>query len=159
MFSVVNVYRDHLKFGVVCIDGRMYAYRSECNVVSNDCNEPTSFLVQPIGTHGGEVMYSGCVCFRGELVFLNCDDICMCVVNKQFELLEFIFDFVYVDLQYDAISPTFTAGYVSLCCVCGHVVVFGMSVRLSWYPMWMQWLMDCDEGNVVYVACVSAERV
>ena len=28
--------------------------------------------------------------FRGELGFLNCDDICMCVVNKQFELLEFL---------------------------------------------------------------------
>ena len=26
----------------------------------------------------------------GELGFLNCDDICMCVVNKQFELLEFV---------------------------------------------------------------------
>ena len=25
--------------------------------------------------------------FRGELGFLNCDDICMCVVNEQFELL------------------------------------------------------------------------
>ena len=63
---------------------------SECNVVSNECNEPTSFLVQPIGTHGGEVIYFGCVCFRGELGFLNCDDICMCVVNKQFELIEFV---------------------------------------------------------------------
>ena len=47
------------------------------------------------------MMYFGCVCFRGELGFLNCDDICMCVVNKQFELLEFVFDSVYVDLQYD----------------------------------------------------------
>ena len=46
--------------------------------------------MQPIGTNGGEVMYFGCVCIRGELGFLNCDDICMCVVNKQFELLEFI---------------------------------------------------------------------
>ena len=73
MFSVVNVYLDHLKF---C--------SSERNVVSNECNEPTSCLVQPIGTHGGEVMYFGCVCFRDELGFLNCDDICMCVVDKQF---------------------------------------------------------------------------
>ena len=47
-----------------------------CNVVSNECDEPTSFLVQPIGTHGGEVMYFGCICFRGELVSLNCDDVC-----------------------------------------------------------------------------------
>ena len=86
-------------------------------------------------------MYFGCVFFRGELGFLNCDDICMCVVNKQFELLEFVFDLVYVDLQYDEISLTFTSGYVSLCCVSSHVVVFGPSVRLSWYPMWMRWLL------------------
>ena len=54
----------------------------------------------------------------------------MCVVNKHFELLEFVYDSVYVDLQYAEISLTFTA--VSLCCVCGYVVVFGLSVRLSW---------------------------
>ena len=113
----------------------------ECNVVSNECNEPTSCLVQPIGTHAGEVMYFGCVYFRGELGFLYCNDICMCVVNKQFELLEFVFDSVYVDLQYDKISLTFTAGPVSLCCVGSHVVIFGVSLRLSWYPMWMRWLM------------------
>ena len=72
--------------------------------------------------------------------FLNCD-ICMCVVNKQCELLEFVFDSTYVDLQNDEISLTFTAGCVSLCCVCSHVVVFVLSVRLSWYHMWMRWLM------------------
>ena len=104
MFSVVNVYLDHLKFCVVCIDGRRYVCCSECNVVPNECNEPTSCLVQPIGKHGGEVRYFGCVCFRGELGFLNCDAICMCVVNKQFGLLEFVFYSVYVDLQYDEIS-------------------------------------------------------
>ena len=81
MFSVVNVYLDHLKFCVVCIDGRRYVCCSECNGVSNGCNELTSCLVQSIGTHGGEVMYFGWVCFRS---FLNCDDICMCVVNKPF---------------------------------------------------------------------------
>ena len=36
----------------------------------------------------------------------------MCVVNKQFELLEFVSESVYVDLQYDEISLTFTAGPV-----------------------------------------------
>ena len=40
MFSVVNVYLDHLKFCVVCIDGRRYVCCSECNVVSNGCREP-----------------------------------------------------------------------------------------------------------------------
>ena len=59
MFSVVNVYLDHLKFYVVCIDGRRYVCCSECNVVSYECNEPTSCLVQPIGTHGCEGMYLG----------------------------------------------------------------------------------------------------
>ena len=72
---------------------------------------------------------------RGELGFLNCDDICMCIVNKQFVLLEFVFDSVYVDLQYDEISLTFTAGYVCSCGVCSPVAVIGLSVRLSWYPM------------------------
>ena len=60
---------------------------------------------------------------------MNCDDVCMCVVNKQFELLEFVSDSVYVDLQYDEISLTFTAG--SVCGVNSPVVVFGMFVRLS----------------------------
>ena len=132
MFSVVNVYLDHLKSS---INAQMYACCSESNVVSNECNEPTSCLVQPIGTHGCEVMYFWCGCFRGVPGFLHCDDICMCVVNKQFELLEFVFDSVYVDLEYDKISLTFIAGYVCLCCVYSHVVVFGLSVRLSWYPM------------------------
>ena len=42
MFSVVNVYHDHLKFYVVCINSRRYVCCSECDVVSNECNEPTS---------------------------------------------------------------------------------------------------------------------
>ena len=50
MFSVVNVYLDHLKFCVVCINSRRYVCCSECDV-SNECNEPTSCLVQPIGAH------------------------------------------------------------------------------------------------------------
>ena len=74
-------------------------------------------------------MYFGWVCFRGELGFLKCNDNCMCVVNKQFELLECVFDSIYVEPQYYYISLTFTT--VSLCCVCSHVVVFGLSVRLS----------------------------
>ena len=48
MFSVVNVYLDHLKFYVVCINSRRYVCCSECDVVSN---EPTTCLVQPIGAH------------------------------------------------------------------------------------------------------------
>ena len=92
---------------------------------------PTSCLVQPIGAHCCEVMYFWCFGFRGELGFLNCDDVCMCVVNKQFELLEFVSESVYVDLQYDEISLTFTAGSVCLCGVSSPVVVLGLFVRLS----------------------------
>ena len=39
MFSVVNVYHDHLKFYVVCINSRRYVCCSECDVVSNECND------------------------------------------------------------------------------------------------------------------------
>ena len=60
------------------------------------------------------------------------NDICMCV-NKQF---------VYVDLLYDEISLTFTAG----------------SVRLSWYPICCG--SDCDACNVVFCCmCVCYETV
>ena len=38
----------------------------------------------------------------------------MCVVNKQYELLEFVSESVNVDLQYDVIYFTFTAGSVCL---------------------------------------------
>ena len=118
------------------------------SVVSNECNESTSCLVQPIGTHGGEVMYFGCVCFRGELGFQNCDDVCMCVVNKQFELLEFVFDSVFVDLQYDEIYLTFTAGYVSLSCVCSPLwSVCEVVVEPYGDVLHLCMLRECD-GNV-----------
>ena len=71
VFSVVNMYLDHLKFCAVCSNGRRYVCCSECYVVSNECDEPTLCLVQPIGAHGGEVMYFESFCFRGELGFLN----------------------------------------------------------------------------------------
>ena len=53
------------------------------------------------------------------------------VVNKQFELLELVSESVYVDLQYDEIYLTFTAGPVCLCGVSSLVVVLGLFVRLS----------------------------
>ena len=78
--------------------------------------------MQPIVAHCCEVMYFACFDFRSELGFLNCDDIWMCVVNKQFEPLEFVFESVYIDWQYDEISLTFNAGSVCLCGVCSPVV-------------------------------------
>ena len=85
---LINVY----VFIVLCINGRKYVCCSECNVVSDECNEPISCLVQPIGTHGGEVMYFCGVCFRDEIGLLNCDD--KCILIKKFELLQFVFDSV-----------------------------------------------------------------
>ena len=129
LFSVVNLYLDHLKFCVVCINGRRYVCCGECSVVSDECDECdelTSRLVQPIVAHCCEVMYFVCFDFRGALGFLKCDDVCMCVVNKQFELLEFVFESAYVNLQYDEISLTFTEGSVCLCGVCSPVVVLGL---------------------------------
>ena len=156
MFSVVYMYLDHLKFCAVYIDGRRYVCCSECNVVSKECNESTSCLVQPIGVHCCEVMYFGCFGFRGELALLNCDDVCMCVVNKQFELLEFPFDSIYVDLQYDEISLTFTA--VSLCCVCGRLWPVCEGVMVPYVDA----VVAVTVMRVLLchcVACVSAERV
>ena len=70
---------------------------------------------------------------------LNCDD--MCVMTKQVELHEFVFNSVYIDLQYDEISFTFATGYVCLCGVCSLVVVLRLSVRLSWsHVLWVRWL-------------------
>ena len=139
---------------LVCINSQRYVCCSECDVVSNECNEPTSCLVQPIGAHCCEVMYFGCFGFRGQFGFLNCDDVCMCVVNKQFELLEFVSEFIYVDLQYDEISLTFTAGTVCLCGVSSPVVVLGLFVRLSYYPMLCVRLLKLF-GCVISICCVG----
>ena len=61
----------------------------------------------------------------------------MCVMNKHFELLEFVFNSVYVDLKYNEIYLRFTTESV---CFCSHVVALGLSVRLSMYTLWMRWL-------------------
>ena len=45
MFIIVNVYLDHLKLRVVCINGRRYVCCGECYVISVECDEPTFCLV------------------------------------------------------------------------------------------------------------------
>ena len=45
LYRVVNTYLDHLKFCVVCINGRRYVCFSECYVVSNDCDDTIPCLV------------------------------------------------------------------------------------------------------------------
>ena len=93
----------------MCINGRSDVCCCECKVVSDECDEPTPCLVQDVCMPGMTLYTSGVFSLGVSLV---CDTICMCVVNKQFELLEFVFDSVSVDLQYDEISLTFTAGSV-----------------------------------------------
>ena len=58
----------------------------------------------------------------------------MCVVNKQFELLENVFYSVYVELKYDYI-------FLLDLCPCDVSVVMPWSVRLSRYSMLMPWLL------------------
>ena len=69
-------------------------------------------------------MYFGSFLFRGEPGFLNCDDISMCVVYKQFELLKFVFNSVYVDLEYNKISLILLLSM----CACVVCVVMWLSL-------------------------------
>ena len=131
MFSVVNVYLDHLNLCVVCINGRMYVCCGECYGVSDECDEPTSYPVQPIIAHCCEVMYFGCFDFRGELGFLNCGDVCMCVVNMQFELLEFVLSPFMLTCNMMRFLSLLLLGM----CACVVFVVLGLYMRLAWYPM------------------------
>ena len=64
MISVVNVYLDYLKFCVVCMNGRRYVCCSECNVVSNECNEPTPALCT-LSVRTVVKLFTVGVCFRG----------------------------------------------------------------------------------------------
>ena len=91
VFCVVIMYLDHLQLCLVCINGRRYAVVVNV-MVSNECDKPTLCLVRAIGAHGGEVMYFVSFYFMDDMY---CDYICMCVVNNQFELLEFVFYSVY----------------------------------------------------------------
>ena len=93
---------------------------------------------------------------------LNCDYMYMCVVNSHFELLEFVFNSVYVDLEYNENSLTFDCSVSCLCGVCSHMVVLGLCVWLSWYPRLCSGgggCVDCDACAVVCVECEYQERV
>ena len=85
--SVVNMYHDHLKFCVACIN-----VCGECYVVSNECDEHTpscatcrfarrSYVLSEFFFWGGGLVSK----FFNDIIYIAY----MCVVNKQFELLEF----------------------------------------------------------------------
>ena len=78
-----------------------------------------------------QLWYFGRFDFRGELGFLNCDDGCMCVVNKQFELLKFVSSLLKLTCSMMRFLSLLLLGM----CVCVVFVVLGLSVRLLWYPI------------------------
>ena len=88
-------------------------------------------------------MYFGCFDFRGELGFLNCDDVCMCVVNKQLSSSS--------PFMLTCNMMRFLSLLLLGLCACVVFVVLGLSLRLSWYCC-----DDCDACTVVCVACVYA---
>ena len=55
---------------------------------------------------------------------------------------------------------TFRVGSMCFSGVCSHVLVLGLTVRLTWYPVW--WVVgsgDCDACAVVCMGCEYAETV
>ena len=48
-----------LKFCIVCFNGRRYICCSAWYIVPNERDDPIPSHVQPIGKHGGKVMYFG----------------------------------------------------------------------------------------------------
>ena len=86
----------------------------------------------------------------GELGFLNCDDVYMCVVNKQFELPEFVFDSVYVDLQY--FLSLVLLGLWSCGCLWSVCEVAVVPYEDAVVTVTVMRVLFC-------VTCVSAERV
>ena len=73
----------------------------------------------------------------------------------------FVSESVYVDLQYNEISLTFTAGPVCLCGVSSPVVVLGLFVRLFVVPYVVRAVVAVTVMHVLFVcvACVCAVRV
>ena len=81
-----------MRFGILktCFIDELHIDKSHCLT----CNVHNSALEYSIIKRYTNAVYYyyyylGCFCFTGELGFLDCDDICMCVVNKYlFNLLE-----------------------------------------------------------------------
>ena len=113
-------------------------------------------IVRTVGAHCCELMYFWCVYFRDEIGFLNCDDICIRVVNKQFELLEYVFDSVYFDLQNDEMG--LCPGVVSIVMWSSLVFLGGCRGTLCGCSG-CGGCCDCDVCTVVCIAYVYAERV
>ena len=115
MFSVVNVYLDHLKLCVLIV---------ECmSVVVNVMLSLMSVMCPPPALCNLSVRTAVKLCifvwfgFRGELGLLNCDDVCMCVVNKQWMRVDERTGFA----LYQSCGDMGSVGHVSVFCLrwCG----------------------------------------
>ena len=71
-------------------------------------------------------------------------------MNKQFKLLEFIFNSVYADLKYNEIYLMCIAGYVCLSGVCSNVVVLRLG---GCFGTLCGGCGDCDACAIVCVVC------
>ena len=115
--------------------------------------------MQPICTHGDVVIYFWCVCLRGELGFLNYDDICICLVHKQFELLEFVL----IRVMLTCSMMRFLSFQLLGMCPCGVCVVMWSSLvcllGCCSTLCGCGGCCDCDSYTVVCVTCMYAERV
>ena len=116
MFSVINVYHDHLKFCVVCINSRRYVCCSECDVVSNECNESPPALCNL------SVRTAVKLCILGVLA------LGVSLVSR------IIIMFACVSFMFTCSMMRFPSLLLlSLCvCVSSPVVLLGLFVRLSW---------------------------
>ena len=83
----------------------------------------------------------------------------MCVVNKQFELLQFVFiPFMLTCSMMRFLS--LTAKSVSLCCVYGLVVVFGLSVmRVLLFVLHVCLLRECDGARLTAMLVWGMDKV
>ena len=121
----------------MCIYGRRYVCCGECNVDSIECDEPTPALCNLSVRTVVNLCTLGVLALGGGLGFLNCDDICMCVVNKQFELLEFVFIPFLLTCSMMRFLSVLLLGLCGVCCrpwsVCEVVL----------YPIVWMWCPYC----------------
>ena len=79
----------------------------------------------------------------------------MCVVNKQFELLEFVFDSAYVDLQYVEIFPHFYCWvYVIVLCLksCGMLLLLLFAFQSMFISIWVSSLEIAEFPDSVHLS-------
>ena len=130
-----DFFRGHQQQANMCIVSKAlliwsHLVKSLCSVLSRVCSAVTVEC-------GGLVCLLLCVmsfCFRGDLCFLNCDDICMCFVHRISSLSSL--SLFLIPCMLTCRMRFLSCLLLGLCGVCSHLDVLCLSVRLFWYPMW-----------------------